>query len=136
MQFQLPQFVEREAKVVGPFTFKQFIFVGIAGAVLFLLYFMVSLYLFLLFAFILGGGALILALVKIGGHPLPVIIKNFFVFFISPKVYLWKRKMISPRLIKQKPEAKEKPEEEVPSLKVSERGHLQRLSTQVETRVR
>jgi hypothetical protein len=135
MQFQVPQFVEHEARIVGPFTFKQFIFIGIAGAVLLLLYFMVPFFIFLLACFILGGGSLVLALVKIEGHPLPTIIKNFFVFLLSSKVYLWRKKLVSPRLIKEKPELKEELPEK-PVLKVAERGHLSQLSTKVETRVR
>lgn len=136
MQFQVPQFIERETKVVGPFTFRQFIFVGIAGAILFILYFMVPFWLFLLASIILGGGALALSFVRVGGQDLPTVIKNFFGYFISPKVYLWRKKAISPKLIKAKPKPKEKPEEETPTLKVTERGHLQKLSTQVETRVK
>ncbi len=136
MRFQIPQFIDRETKVVGPFTFRQFIFVGIAGAILFILYFMVAFWLFLLSAIVLGGGALVLAFVKIGGQSLPTVLKNFLGYFISPKVYLWKRKTIAPKLIKEKPKQKKKIEKQAPTLKVAERGHLQKLSTNVETRVK
>lgn len=135
MQFQVPQFVEREAKVVGPFTFKQFIFVGVAGAVLVLLYFMVPFFVFLFLSLVLGSSSLVLAFVQVEGHSLPFVIKNFFVFSLSPRVYLWRRKIVVPRLIKEKPKPKEEVSEES-ILKVTERGHLSKLSTQVETRVR
>lgn len=137
MQFQIPQFIERETKVVGPFTFKQFIFVGVAGAILFVLYFTIPVWLFVIAAIVLGGGALAFAFVKVGGQDLLTLLKNFFGYFAGPRVYLWRKKAITPKLIKEKPKEKKKEaEDKTPTLKVAERGHLQKLSTKVETRVK
>ena len=36
MRFQLPQFIETEIKIIGPFTLKQFMWIGAGGALLFL----------------------------------------------------------------------------------------------------
>jgi len=61
MRFTIPQFIEYEAKIIGPFTFKQFVYIGLAGAVGFVLYFSVPFYLFIITCLILGGGALSMA---------------------------------------------------------------------------
>ncbi|MEK9135132.1 MAG: PrgI family protein [Patescibacteria group bacterium] len=94
MRFTIPQFIEHEAKIVGPMTFKQFIFVGMAGAAIFLLYFSIAKANFLLFLFlsiIILSLAIALAFVKIGGRTLPVILVNIFRFLIGPKKYIWRK---------------------------------------------
>jgi len=139
MQFQMPQFVEREAKVIGPFTFKQFIPIGIAGVILFMVYFTSPMSIFVPLCVILGIPALAFSFLKIQGQSLPTVIKNFFIYSASPRIYLWKRKTMAPRLIRgtsRNASKNEKTADKTPSLKITERGHLQDLSTQVETRVK
>lgn len=135
MQFVVPKFIEREAKIVGPFTFRQFIFIGTAGGLTIFLYFFIkSFALFLVIAVILMGGSLILALKKVGGFmPLPTAIKNVFLFKTKPRVYLWHRKVIPPKVIKKTAALKEKPEEISP-LKITAKSHLRELSSHLETR--
>jgi NAD/NADP transhydrogenase beta subunit len=95
MRFTIPQFIEHETKIAGPLTFKQFMYIGMAGAAIFLLYFSMAatnFALFLLLAIIIALIALGLAFIKIGGRTLPVILANFFRFLIAPKKYIWKKK--------------------------------------------
>lgn len=92
MRFTIPQFIEHEAKIAGPLTFKQFAYVGVAGAAIFVLYFSMAktnFALFLFLAVIIALIALGLAFVKIGGRTLPVILANLFRFLIAPKKYIW-----------------------------------------------
>jgi hypothetical protein len=95
MRFTVPQFIEHEAKIVGPLTFKQFIFIGVAGALCFIFYFSIgkaNFFLFLILSIIalsIGAG---LAFLKVGGRGLPTILVNFFRFSIGSKFYIWKRK--------------------------------------------
>ncbi|MBZ9569553.1 PrgI family protein [Patescibacteria group bacterium] len=136
MEFTVPQFIEREPKIVGPLTFKQFIFVAVAGGACFFLYFFIgkkNLPLFIIIAVILMGGSLALCFLRIKGYTLPMIIKNFFVYSVSAKIFLWRRKIVSPKF--KKVERFEKAEvEEGATLKMAKKSHLQKLSTQVETR--
>jgi hypothetical protein len=94
MRFTVPQFIEHEAKIVGPLTFKQFIFIGVAGALCFIFYFSIgkaNFFLFLILSIIalsIGAG---LAFLKVGGRGLPTILVNFFRFSIGSKFYIWKR---------------------------------------------
>ncbi len=135
MRFTVPQFIEHEAKIVGPFTFKQFIFIGIAGAICFILYFSVPFSLFLLSCIVIGGGAMALALLKVGGRSLPSVITNFIKFKLSPKMYLWNKKPGTITILEQKKPKKEEEREEIP-LKVVKKSQLKDVQTKIETKIR
>jgi len=136
MRFTVPQFIEYEAKVVGPFTFKQFVYVGLAGAVCFVIYFSAPFSVFLISCLVLGGGAMSFAFLKIGGRSLPSILGNFLKFSISPKIYIWRKKE-APVMVFKKEAKKEKEEiKEGISLKIAEKSQLKKLRTQIETRTK
>ena len=135
MRFTVPQFIEHEAKIVGPLTFKQFIFIGMAGAVGFILYFTVPFYIFLIACLILGGGAVALAFLKIGGRDLPTVLGNSLKFLISPKMYIWRKKETPVKVFKKEEIKKEVPEEGLP-LKIAEKSQLKKLRTQIETKTK
>jgi len=40
MQYQVPQFIEVEDRIIGPLTLKQFLYLAFAGAILFVLWFL------------------------------------------------------------------------------------------------
>lgn len=132
MEFIVPQFIEYEAKVIGPFTFKQFIIVGAAGIACFVLYLKTPFYVFLPLAIIIGGGSLGLVFFKIGGRSPILMLKNSLFFSISPKIYLWKRKVIAPKFVRREVVAKK--EEEEPTLKIVNKSKLRDLATRLETR--
>ncbi len=140
MRFTVPQFIEYEAKIVGPFTFKQFIYVGIAGAICFILYFTVPFFIFLISCFVLGGGALTLAFLKIGGRGVPTIFGNFLRYTLAPKMYIWHKKEQPVTVYKKegttfvKSQGSEN-KEELP-LKIAEKSQLKKLHTQIETKTK
>jgi len=135
MRFTIPQFIEHEAKIIGPLTFKQFIFVGIAGAICFVLYFTVSFTIFLLSSIVLGGIALAFAFLKINNMPLPGFIANFLKYNLSPKMYLWEKKGIEEREFEEQIIIKKEKiaEDELP-LKIEGKSLLKKMKTQIETR--
>jgi len=135
MRFTVPKFIEHEAKIVGPLTFKQFIFIGVAGAVGFILYFTVPFSIFLIASLILGGGAMALAFLKIGGRSLPTILGNFLKFSISPKMFIWRKIEAPIKVFKKEKIKKETVEEELP-LKIAEKSQLKKLRTQIETKTK
>jgi hypothetical protein len=95
MQYRVPQFIEHEAKILGPFNMMQSLMIGGVIAVCFVLYFsfgQTNFLLFLLVAAILLGIALGISFGKVEGLSLPVVAKNFMNFVISPRIYLWRRK--------------------------------------------
>jgi hypothetical protein len=98
MNFILPQFIEMETKIVGPFTLRQFASIGAGTALCFVLYMLSTanvkvfpLPLCLALVVIIEGVAFALAFIKVGGINLPVVIKNYFMFSKAPKLFLWKK---------------------------------------------
>lgn len=139
MRFTVPQFIEYEAKIVGPFTFRQFVYIGLAGAVCFILYFSVSFSIFLISSFLLVGGALAFAFLKIGGRSLFTIIGNFLRFNLTPKIYIWRKKEQPITVYKKekKPSSAKatEGEEELP-LKIAEKSQLKKLRNKIETKTK
>jgi len=135
MQFVVPKFIEHEAKIVGPLTFKQFIYICVVVVVSFVLYLSIPNIVFVFItAAILLGGASALAFVQIEGRSLPVIIKDFFMFSFAPKLYIWGKTDLPPKFIrKEKKEKKEK--EDSSDLRIS-KSKLNQLSTQLETKTK
>ncbi|OGM89707.1 hypothetical protein A3J77_01785 [Candidatus Wolfebacteria bacterium RBG_13_41_7] len=91
MNFQIPQFIEVENKIVGPLTLKQFLYLAIAAAISFMFYFILAFWLWILITAILVPISFALAFVKYNGQPLPKIILYAFGFFWGPKFYLWQK---------------------------------------------
>ena len=91
MRFQVPQFIEREARVVGPFTFKQFVYLGVPTAAAFFLYFIAPFFVFLFSTVVFLSIGFLFAFVNIGGRSFPTILMNFLHFSVGPKTYIWKK---------------------------------------------
>ncbi len=91
MQFQVPQFIDIEDKIFGPFTFKQFIYmVGGAGGS-FVAYRLLPFYLaiFVIAAFI--GLALALAFIRVNNRPFIQVLESYLRFTLGNKLFIWKR---------------------------------------------
>ena len=91
MQFQVPQFIGREARVVGPLTFRQFLYVGTAGAIGFVLYFTLPFLMFVTFTLPIMGIGISLAFFSVSGKSLPSLIIGFLSFTMGTKTYVWKK---------------------------------------------
>jgi len=132
MQFTVPQFINYEAKVIGPFTFKHFIIIAVAGIICFAALLKTPAYVYIPVWAVVGGGASVLVFVKFSGRSPLTLGKNFFFYTISPKMYLWKRKIIPTRIVKEKPKKKKEVEEKT-VLRVVKKSKLKELSTKIET---
>jgi hypothetical protein len=135
MQFTIPQFIEHQPKIIGPLTIKQFIFVGGAGALLFILYFLFGKTHFLPFiviTLIVGTLAFGLAFLKINEKSLPAVLMNVFSFSLGSKIYLWRRKEARIKMIKLTHKIEEKKKEDGPNLNFAGKSRLKRLSNQIE----
>jgi len=89
MQFQVPQFIETEDKIIGPLTLRQFLYVVGAGGLSFILFFTVEMWLWILLSIFLMAISLSLAFVKIGGRSLIHIGLSAFGFYWRPQAYVW-----------------------------------------------
>lgn len=136
MQYRVPQFIEEEAKIVGPLTLKQSMIVGISGGLVFIMYFSFgeeNLFLFLILSSIIAGVALVLAFLKIDGRPFTQMMGYFLMFSIMPKLYLWKRKE-SPVFLKvelKTPTDLEKEKDPFEGL-VQKRGRLSEIQNKID----
>ncbi|HDL74832.1 MAG TPA: hypothetical protein ENH06_00380 [bacterium] len=141
MQFKVPKFIEHEAKIVGPFTFGQFIYLAIAGVISVFFFFTSSFTIFILVTIFVFIIVLVFISLKIEGRTLPVVFKNFLGYAIQSKLYLWKRKTL--RIIKIREGAfkrtnkeEDEIEKKAPSLKIVSRSKLKNLSIKIEMKTR
>lgn len=123
-QFQVPQFIEIEDKIVGPLTLRQFIYIGIAGIFSFFLFFLLKTWIWVVFSSSLFTIAGILAFIKINGQPMYVILIYALKYFWRPRFYLWQKpkiesakseikiskiELVAPEIAKEKTEETKKP---------------------------
>lgn len=138
MRFAVPQFTEYETKLVGPLSFRQFVFVAAAGVVCVALYFLTgkaNLSLFLVLAIIVLGTGVSLAFLKINGQSLPTVLLNFIRFSIGSRFYIWKREGALITFSKNLEMKKEVKKEESP-LKTTGASRLKKIRTKLETRTK
>lgn len=137
MQFKVPQFIEREAKIVGPLTFKQFAFIGGAGVLVFVLYSLIayiSLPVFIIAALIVVVVGFSFAFLKIEGHSMISLFLGLSSFLTSPRIFLWgRKKKSSPSLkIDSVPEKVDEPSSPSSDIKVFQQSKLKDLSSKIE----
>jgi hypothetical protein len=91
MRYQVPQFIEMEDKIIGPFTLKQFLYLITVPAVCFGLQYFVSIVYVILVGVIFFPIAIMLAFYKANGKPFIELIKGLVSFIRRPQGYTWKR---------------------------------------------
>lgn len=94
MRFSVPQFIEIEDKIFGPFTFKQFIYLAGGAGMCFLIYSFISplsSFLAILLILPVGGFALALAFYKVNEKPFIGVVESAFHYFSRDKLYIWKK---------------------------------------------
>lgn len=90
MRFQVPQFIEVEDKIFGPFTFKQFVYMaGGAGMVTIMFTLLPKFFAFLVSVPIVAL-ALALTFYKINNRPFIFVLESFFKYIITSKLFIWK----------------------------------------------
>lgn len=89
MQFQVPQFIETEDKIVGPLSLRQFMYVGGAIGLSFLFYFTLGLFLWFLFSIVVLGLGVALAFVRINSQPLVRVLISAAHYYWKPQTYVW-----------------------------------------------
>ncbi len=133
MRYKVPREIEHKAKIVGPATFTQLLYIGAAGLLALFLYFIMGKTpMFYFLSFLIGTLGVALAFLQVAGQPLPEYLKKLFLFSFSSKEYLWEKKIIPMETIittSRKP-VEEKKEEEDRSLRS---GKMSNISSKIET---
>jgi hypothetical protein len=130
MQFVVPKFIEREARVAGPLTFKQLAIFIIAGAICFILYRLLPFVVFFFLSILILFLGFVLAFGEVGGRPVLKIFTSSLTFFLSPKIFIWKKGWKSGLL--QKMEIKKGEKKFSPN--IIKNSHLEKLKTRIETK--
>jgi len=92
MRFQIPQFIDVEDKILGPFTLKQFIYIagGASAAVASVLLLGVFLGLVVSSPIVILAAAL--AFYKINNRPFVFFLESAFKYATKDKLYIWQKK--------------------------------------------
>ncbi len=91
MRFEVPQFIEVEDKIVGPLTWRQFIYIAGGTGILVVFYFSLPFILFAIFGLPLGALAGFLAFHRINNRPFSVFLESFVSYMRKGKLYLWRK---------------------------------------------
>lgn len=102
MQFQVPQFIDIEDKVIGPFSLKQFLYLAGAAGISFIFFLLFTPIIALVIASPLVGLALALAFYKVNGRDFLFFLNSVSNHFLRPKLYTWSRVAQKPAKKQQK----------------------------------
>jgi membrane protein implicated in regulation of membrane protease activity len=91
MLFNVPQFIDIEDKIVGPLTAKQLGWIALGGVILLILFGSLDMQAFIIGAVIVGVIVGALAFYRPYGQPLIKFTISSIVFFMRPKIYIWRR---------------------------------------------
>lgn len=99
MQYKVPQNIDLEDKIVGPFTMKQFLYLLICGGVIYgwwnyvnslnEIYYINLMPTFLALAIPVGLFGFCMAVVKVNDRPFEIFLLGVFKFLASPKQRMW-----------------------------------------------
>jgi len=106
MQFRVPQFIDIEDKIFGPFTFKQFVYLLGGVGISYILYRLLPFFVAILFIAPIIALSLALTFYKINDRPFINILQSGINFLFKSKLYLWKKQKAK-KVAKKK---EEKPE--------------------------
>ncbi|MEK7564556.1 MAG: PrgI family protein [Patescibacteria group bacterium] len=92
MQFKVPQFLEVEDKIFGPFTFKEFIYLAGGAGMCFVIYELLGLLLGLVPMLAVAGFSLTLTFYKPNNKPFIEMLEAGLRYGLQSKLYIWKRR--------------------------------------------
>ncbi|OGJ02825.1 hypothetical protein A3G06_00335 [Candidatus Nomurabacteria bacterium RIFCSPLOWO2_12_FULL_46_14] len=94
MQFKVPQFLDIEDKIFGPFTFRQFAYLAGGAGMSFTLYKLLGLMLGILPIAIIAGLTLALTFYRPNNKPFINMLEAGFKYFLGKKLYIWQRRKV------------------------------------------
>jgi hypothetical protein len=94
MQFKVPQFLDIEDKIFGPFTFSQFVYLAGGAGLCFFLFKLLGFVLGLIPIAIVAGLSLALTFYKPNDKPFIYMLESGFKFLFQDKLYIWKKEEI------------------------------------------
>jgi len=92
MQFKVPQFLEIEDKIFGPFTFKEFVYLAGGGGLCFIIYRLLGVWLGAIPIILIASFSLALTFYRPNDKPFVNMLESVFKYVFQSKLYIWKRK--------------------------------------------
>jgi hypothetical protein len=93
MEYQVPQFIEVEDKIIGPLTLKQFIYIAGAAGLCIIFFFYLPLVAALLLAAPVVALAAALAFYRVNGKSFIEILEAGFNYYTGAKLFLWRHEV-------------------------------------------
>jgi hypothetical protein len=102
MQFKVPQFLEIEDKIFGPFTFKEFVYLVGGAGLCYVLYKLLGIWLGAIPILAVAGLSAALTFYHPNGKPFINMIEAGTKYALQDKLYIWKRHVIKVKNEQQK----------------------------------
>jgi hypothetical protein len=91
MQFKVPQFLDIEDKIFGPFTFREFVYLAGGAGLCFVFYKLWGFFVGAIPILAIAGFSLALTFYKPNNKPFINILESGFRYFTQNKLYIWKK---------------------------------------------
>ena len=91
MQFKVPQFLDIEDKIFGPFTFRQFVYRAGGAVLCFMLFRLLGLYIGGIPIIIVAGFSLALAFYRPNNKPFIFMLEAGMKYLMQNKLYIWQK---------------------------------------------
>lgn len=102
MQFKVPQFLEIEDKIFGPFTFKEFVYLAGGAGLCYMLFKLLGLLLGTIPILLVAGLSIALTFYHPNGKPFLNMVEAGIKYALQDKLYIWKRHAIKVKKEQQK----------------------------------
>lgn len=90
MEYQVPQFIEVEDKIIGPLTLKQFIYLAGAAGLCIIFFSYLPFIVAVLFSLPTAGLGAALSFYKVNNKPFIEVLEAGFNYYVNKKLLLWK----------------------------------------------
>lgn len=91
MRFEVPQFIEVEDKIFGPFTWKQFVYLMGGGGIAVVLFVTMPFIIFVVLGLPIAGLAVLLAFYPVNNRPFSIYLESALRYMSGNKLYLWRK---------------------------------------------
>lgn len=122
MRFQVPQFIEVEDKIIGPFTIKQFVYLAGGGFMCYIIYDFFPLIISIFLIAIVGLLSFALAFYKINNRPFIEFLESAFTFYTKNNLYIWRKE--EKKIVSKEKQTQDKNQVFVPRLSESKLKEL------------
>jgi hypothetical protein len=101
-EFNVPQFIDVENRIVGQITVRQFLILLVSGIIIVVFYRLVTFNIFIVLALLVGFLAALFAFVKVNGQPFHLFSINVLETLGRPSLRLWGKELEEIRVAEKK----------------------------------